>query len=498
MAVVKICEPKKSKVGLYNLLQYLLNDHEEKIYATASNLSTNPNVAFHIINQLNNYTGERNVKIHAQHIVQSFSPKDNVTPEKANEMAHELMERLGYKQYAYTVVTHYDKDHVHNHIVFSPTSLLTHKQYQSNKPELNRIRNISDDICRESKQSVIENKEVGYKNPYMNWTQWQRIHSAKKDIKRAIDKAIQYTDSYEQLLLRLQSWGYEVDKQDGKLFIKHPRLKHAIKVSRIGAGYTKKDLEQRILEIGRIKKATKQLLTLSSYRSERGRNLAAIENIKIMSQALHFMKRNHLDSVYDFTIRESELNDLKEKMIAKMNVIEQSVNQYQDYFTDVEVVESNSALLKEYLASSPEKQQELLQKYNMEQMLKRLERGHNFYLENKVTVYEGVQRQCDLMEKMQILKEDMQELNTQIDVLKNARDVLLQKNILPKPTPVLERHSVSSEQRNKREPLDDFALKRMKEFEELKKWFARIDQEYKDLEQPREQSAPRRNDDWER
>lgn len=53
-----------------------------------------------------------------KHYIQSFSPEDNITPEKAHEIAVKFAEEnflaRGFKCY---VATHLDKDHIHTHFI---------------------------------------------------------------------------------------------------------------------------------------------------------------------------------------------------------------------------------------------------------------------------------------------------------------------------------------------------------------------------------------------
>ena len=48
------------------------------------------------------------------HIVQSFSPEDDITPEIAHEIGVQLSEY--FKGYQIVIATHVDKGHIHNHI----------------------------------------------------------------------------------------------------------------------------------------------------------------------------------------------------------------------------------------------------------------------------------------------------------------------------------------------------------------------------------------------
>ena len=52
------------------------------------------------------------------HVIQSFSPKDKLTPETAHQIGLEFAEY--FKGFQALVVTHKNKQHLHNHIVRAP------------------------------------------------------------------------------------------------------------------------------------------------------------------------------------------------------------------------------------------------------------------------------------------------------------------------------------------------------------------------------------------
>ena len=57
--------------------------------------------------------------IHAHHLIQSFSPEDNLTPEEINRIGYETMMELTGGRFRFIVATHTDKNHVHNHILIN-------------------------------------------------------------------------------------------------------------------------------------------------------------------------------------------------------------------------------------------------------------------------------------------------------------------------------------------------------------------------------------------
>ncbi len=56
----------------------------------------------------------------AYHLIQSFAPGDDITPEKALELGIEFARRVTGGKYEFVVSTHIDKDHIHNHIICAP------------------------------------------------------------------------------------------------------------------------------------------------------------------------------------------------------------------------------------------------------------------------------------------------------------------------------------------------------------------------------------------
>lgn len=85
------------------------------------------------------------------HVVQSFSPKDNenLTPEKAHEIGKEFAKK-NFKGHEVLVVTHTDKDHIHNHYVVNSVSLENGKKYRADNKSLWQLRKTSNELCKEN------------------------------------------------------------------------------------------------------------------------------------------------------------------------------------------------------------------------------------------------------------------------------------------------------------------------------------------------------------
>ncbi|WP_143464191.1 relaxase/mobilization nuclease domain-containing protein [Lactococcus lactis] len=53
-------------------------------------------------------------KVFAHHIIQSFDPKDNITPEQAHEIGEKMMLQFTEGKHEFVIATHVDQDHIHN------------------------------------------------------------------------------------------------------------------------------------------------------------------------------------------------------------------------------------------------------------------------------------------------------------------------------------------------------------------------------------------------
>ena len=89
------------------------------------------------------------------HLLQSFHPDENLTPETAHEIALRFAEE-NYKGYEVLVATHVDRNHIHSHMVINSVNAENGYKYHSDNKEIQRLRDSSDKLCLEYGLSVIE------------------------------------------------------------------------------------------------------------------------------------------------------------------------------------------------------------------------------------------------------------------------------------------------------------------------------------------------------
>lgn len=120
MPILKsVGEVGKSVGSLKAVLEYISRKDAdtEKVLTSGVGLNSNVDKAFNEIMYNKRSYNKVNGKMY-KHYIQSFSPEDNITAEKALEIATRFAEEnflsRGFKCY---IATHSDKDHIHTHFI---------------------------------------------------------------------------------------------------------------------------------------------------------------------------------------------------------------------------------------------------------------------------------------------------------------------------------------------------------------------------------------------
>lgn len=149
MAVVKRIS-SKAKVG--KIEKYLKQEEktEEKLISGMNCDSDNFAKQCEMTSMLYDKNQEKNDRKY-YHIIQSFSPKDNdkLTLEQAHKIGEKFAEK-NFKGYEVLVVTHKDKEHIHNHFVVNSVSLENGKKYRADNKSLWQLRRTSNELCKEN------------------------------------------------------------------------------------------------------------------------------------------------------------------------------------------------------------------------------------------------------------------------------------------------------------------------------------------------------------
>ena len=143
--------------------------------------------------------------IHAHHLIQSFSPEDNLTPEEINRIGYETMMELTGGRFKFIVATHTDKDHVHNHIIINSIDRNSDKKLIWNYALERNLRMISDRISKVAGAKIIE-KSFSYRD-YQKYRQ----SSHKFELKQRLYFLMQQSKSFDDFLEKAKQLHVQID-----------------------------------------------------------------------------------------------------------------------------------------------------------------------------------------------------------------------------------------------------------------------------------------------
>ena len=143
--------------------------------------------------------------IHAHHLIQSFSPEDNLTPEEINRIGYETMMELTGGRFRFIVATHTDKDHIHNHILINSIDRNSDKKLIWNYAIERNFRMISDRISKIAGAKIIE-KCYSYRD-YKKY----RESSHKFELKQRFYFLMQQSKSFDDFLEKAKQLHVQID-----------------------------------------------------------------------------------------------------------------------------------------------------------------------------------------------------------------------------------------------------------------------------------------------
>lgn len=188
-----------SDFGMSNYLDF--PSHAEMVEMYNVNFSNNDK----LYESRNDRQEKHQQTIHAHHLIQSFSPEDNLTPEEINRIGYETMMELTGGRFKFIVVTHTDKDHVHNHILINAIDRNSDKKLIWNYALERNLRMISDRISKVAGAKIIE-KRYSYRG-YKKY----RESSHKFELKQRLYFLLQQSKSFDDFLEKAKQLHVQID-----------------------------------------------------------------------------------------------------------------------------------------------------------------------------------------------------------------------------------------------------------------------------------------------
>ena len=232
----------------------LSTDHfatEEKKFVTGINCT--PENANEVMLTL--LEGTSPSEIQAYHGYQSFKPGE-VDADTAHAIGIQLANELWGEDFPIIVATHIDRGHVHNHFCI-PATGFSGKRYHDCNATYKLMRDTSDRLCREYGLSVIENpKQQGSKHIAEVHAEKKGIPTMRDQIRADIDAVAKQELLTKYFYSRMQSLGYTFERRGKYLRIKPYGYNKFFRLDKLGAGYTKEDIEARIRNNARARQWT--------------------------------------------------------------------------------------------------------------------------------------------------------------------------------------------------------------------------------------------------
>ena len=250
-----------------------------------------------------------------RHLMQSFSPEDNVTPEQAHEIGQKLAAEILGGQYAYVLATHVDRDHIHNHFVWCAVNIETHRRYVSNKASYHKIQDASDRLCGEYNLSVITEKSGRAGKSYSEYQADKYGTSWKTLLRRTLDAAVRSSSTFDSFLDFMQAAGYEV-KQGKYMSFRATGQERFTRAKTVGDNYTEERIRERLAEDKSmvmipewIKPTTGKILDRSDAKIQSSpayRQWSATHNLHAMVDTHNYLSEHHGMNLADFEQRYAE------------------------------------------------------------------------------------------------------------------------------------------------------------------------------------------------
>ena len=260
MAVTKLLRIKEGKGSrqnrpLLDALKYICNPEKTKDIYIGGTAGGSAESAFQQMVE-NKKVWRKPDGTQAFHYILSFPPTEEITPETAMKVTEDFCrELLGEDDFLYLFTVHVDREHLHAHIVFDSVSRIDGRKFHSPKGDWEkRIQPITDRVCEKYGLSTLSYEEERKGKDYGEWrNQKMREKGVRSEkptwqdlIRDDIDEAIAASSTYEEFLSYLRSLHYEV--RDGKYLSLHAEERQrAIRTYRLGDGYRREEIQNRIL-----------------------------------------------------------------------------------------------------------------------------------------------------------------------------------------------------------------------------------------------------------
>lgn len=209
-----------SDFGMSNYLDF--PTYEELVEMYQANLTNNDR----LYDSRNDRQQIKQTKIHAHHLIQSFSPEDNLTAEEINRIGYETIKELTGGNFRFIVATHTDRDHVHNHILINSIDLNSDKKLKWDYAQERNLRLISDRLAKEAGAKIIPPNRYSHEQ----FVTYRKINH-KFELKQRIYFLLENSKSFEDFVAKAPDLNVEMDfsRKHARFFMTDRDMKQVIR-----------------------------------------------------------------------------------------------------------------------------------------------------------------------------------------------------------------------------------------------------------------------------
>ena len=237
----KTTDPKYLEEDLYNALRYAENDDKTDQRLFVAGINCPVQRAYEAMTAVKRRFGKTGGTV-AWHGFQSFVTGE-VTPEEAFEIGKETARRMWGDKYQVVVTVHLNTDNLHCHFVVNPISFIDGSRFQNKIYNHRRLREISDEVCRERGKSVLEHSNFyGGKSRGVYWAE-KNGHTTHRDmLAKDVEYCLSVSYTRKTFYQQLRGLGYEIDET--RMSVKSKGWDRAVRLR--GLGFTDEVIDRRL------------------------------------------------------------------------------------------------------------------------------------------------------------------------------------------------------------------------------------------------------------
>lgn len=165
-----------------------------------------------------------NIRLH--HTIISFSNKDKkqINPELLKDITKKYIELRG-KDNIYLASSHYDKEHIHLHIVMSSTKLITGESNRISRQEFKDLKLALDEYQKEKYPELIhslpahgKSQKLQLSDPELKLQDREGKLSQKQGLLETVETVYSRSKSVDNFLSELKSEGIKTYNRGGKVY----------------------------------------------------------------------------------------------------------------------------------------------------------------------------------------------------------------------------------------------------------------------------------------